>query len=372
VSVKRDPKRGTWTFTVDVVRPGGKRHQVRRRGFKSKREAAAAEHDLLADVKRGRYVPPSRTTLGSYLVDMWLPTLSVRPTTLDSYRRNIANHIVPALGDVPLQQLTRADVAGWVSTLGASGRLSGKSVRNVVGVLTAALGDAVEFGLVTTNVAQRLKNLPRAGTPTPRAWTIAELQRFIAHVRGDRWHALWRFLAVSECRRGEALGLRWSAVDFDAGTVSVRSQRAIAGGSVVEGAPKTTSGSRTIAVDSSMLGLLKSWRTQQLGERLMIGEGWQGDDWVFCWPDGSPLWPQTVTSWFRRYCDELGLPPIGVHGLRHTAATWMVARGESPKLVQQRLGHSHVSTTLALYAHVQPGHDRAAADALGAAIDGTP
>ena len=91
---------------------------------------------------------------------------------------------------------------------------------------------------------------------------------------------------------------------------------------------------------------------------------------IIRWPDGSPIWPQKPTAWFRQHCRTLGLPEIGIHGLRHTAATWMIARGESPKLVQQRLGHSHVSVTLGLYSHVQPGHDQAVADAFGAALDG--
>ncbi len=101
-----------------------------------------------------------------------------------------------------------------------------------------------------------------------------------------------------------------------------------------------------------------------------MGVGWRGEGYVFCWQTGEPLWPQKVTAWFRQHCHDLDLAPIGVHGLRHTAATWMIAHGENPKLVQQRMGHSHVSVTLALYSHVQPGHDQAAADTLGAALDG--
>jgi len=91
---------------------------------------------------------------------------------------------------------------------------------------------------------------------------------------------------------------------------------------------------------------------------------------VFTHPTGEPLWPQTVTATFTRLGGELGLPSIGVLGLRHSAATWMIASGVSPKVVTHRLGHAQVSITLQLYAHVLPAHDQQAADQFAAALDG--
>jgi integrase len=108
----------------------------------------------------------------------------------------------------------------------------------------------------------------------------------------------------------------------------------------------------------------------QSSERLLMGAGWPADDLVFTHPDGSGLWPQTTTRQFKEIAIELGLPTIGVHGLRHTAATWMISRGISPKVVAERLGHAHVSITLGLYTHVLPKHDRSAVDAFATAVDG--
>jgi integrase len=292
----------------------------------------------------------------------------VRPTTFDSYDRAVRNHLDPGLGSIELRKLNRATVAVWVSSLQSKG-LAAKTVRNVHGVLTKALEDGVELGLVATNVAHKLRHLPSLPSSTPRAWSITQAARFVEHVRRDRWFTMWRYFAVTGCRRGEVLGLRWSDLDLDAGTVVVRNQRTIAGGSVVEGPPKTKHGFRTLALDGQTVAELRSWRRQQTEERLACGAGWHAGDYVFCWQDGSSIWPQAPTDWFRAHCDELGLPQIGPHGLRHTAGTWMIARGENPKLVAQRLGHSHVSITLGLYAHVLPGHDQAAVDALGAALD---
>ena len=100
----------------------------------------------------------------------------------------------------------------------------------------------------------------------------------------------------------------------------------------------------------------------------MMGAGWPADDLVFAHPDGSGLWPQTITRRFKEIAIELGLPTIGVHGLRHTSATWMISQGISPNVVAKRLGHAHVSITLGLYTHVLPNHDRDAVDAFGSAL----
>ena len=334
--------------------------------------AEAARDDERGKVRRGQAVAPSRLTVAGYVIGIWLPLVAqrVRATTLDAYERNCRNHIAGGeLGAVRLQQLNRATVAAWVTTLSESG-LSPKTTRNIVGALTSALDDAVELALIPTNVALKLRNLPRAASPKPKAWTMPQTQRFVAHVDKDYWRGLWRFLATTGCRRGEALGLMWDAVDLDAGTVTICRQRTIAGGTRRRGSTEDGAGFRTLALDAGMVAELRAVRARQRADRLAMGAGWQGQGWVFCWPDGTAPWPQRVTEWFGRHCETLGLPRIGVHGLRHSAATWMIARGESPKLVQQRLGHSHVATTLGLYAHVQPGHDQAVADAIGAALDG--
>lgn len=188
-------------------------------------------------------------------------------------------------------------------------------------------------------------------------------------VEGDRLGPLWRFLIATGTRRGEALGLRWSDVDLDGSAVAVRRSRVVAGGRVVEGSTKTRAGERSIALDADTVAVLRSWRSTQAAERLLMGTGWRNDvGLVFTQPDGAPLYPQSVTATFKRLAVELGLPTIGVHGLRHSSATMMVASGISPKVVSQRLGHANVSITLDTYSHVLPAHDQAAADFIGRSL----
>ena len=138
-------------------------------------------------------------------------------------------------------------------------------------------------------------------------------------------------------------------------------------GHVVEGPVKTSAGARTVALDPATVAAIRDWHRQQRAEFLRLGIRPAGG-YVFTGESGLPLWPQWITSRFRDLCDAAGLPRIGPHGLRHSAATWLVSSGASPKLIAQRLGHASPTITLGLYSHVMPGHDRAAADAFAAAL----
>lgn len=369
-SVKKDAS-GRWFYVVDLRPAGGSRRQVKKRGFRTKTEAVDELRKFQTRVHNGLEVDPSTVTVRAYLEDHWLPSLpmTVRPSTLDTYQRLVRLHIVPHLGDVKLQKLERVQIAKWLAKLSSSD-LSPKYVKNVHGVLSKALHDAIEYELLARNVATKPKGMPAIEPRPPRAWNAEELRRFLVSTAGDRLGPVWRLIGTTGLRRGEALGLRWQDVDVDASTITVVRQRTIASGRLVEGPPKTRAGHRTVSIDAGTMAVLRTWRATQAAERLMMGAGWPDHDLVFTNADGTGLWPQTVTAAFRDVSERLGLQLIGVHGLRHTAATWMISQGINPRVVQQRIGHSNVSVTLGLYTHVLPGHDRDAADAFALALDG--
>jgi integrase len=364
---RKDPGRGTWYFVLDAPSPDGRRRQVRRRGFKTKRAAIEAQRRLLGDIAGGVHADPAQLTVGEYLSLRWLPTLAgrMRPTTEDSYRRICAVHLIPRLGTIRLQRLDAGAVEAALAGMAGAG-MAPKTARNVHGVLSKALADALRWRLVGVNVASGVE-LPRVPPAAPRAWDADQLRRFLDATGGDRLGPLWRFFAITGCRRGEALGLRWRYVDLDAGTATIVGQRVIAGGTVIDGPPKTRAGARTVALDGETVRVLRAWHRIQLEEYVRLAVR-PDHDLVFTGEDGRALWPQRITATFKRTVVGLGLPAIGVHGLRHSAATWLIGAGVSPKTVSQRLGHSTPAITLSIYSHVLPGHDQAAVDALAAAL----
>jgi integrase len=373
MTVRQDKERGTWYFVVDAPGVGGKRHQVRRRGFPTKKAAQVAERELLATVDSGRFVRQARGTLGEYLVDTWLPSRhDLRESTRLGYEKIIHTRIIPKIGDHRLVALDAATLERFYGELIHSGGVGGKglswkTVSNVAGVLSIALADAVRLRTLPHNVANDAR-VPRGKRPELMPWTEDEAVTFLASVADDRVFALWRLVLSTGMRRGELCGLRWQDVDLDAGTVTVASTRVVAR-LVVTGPPKTTSGERVVALDADTVRALRSWRGRQASERLAAGEAWHDSGLVFVDELGRPPHPETVTRWWREAIERAGVRPIRLHDARHTAATVLLRAGVPVKVVSQRIGHADVAVTMRIYQHVTAQDDQAAADAIAAAFD---
>lgn len=375
MSVKKDQQRGTWTFVVDVATPDGTRRQMFRRGFRTKKEAEAAEAAVVADQARGTFVRPVRGTLGKYLVETWLPgrRVNLRASTVVGYEKVIRRRIVPYIGGVPLAALDAATLEAFYARLltqggRGGGPLSAKTVSNAAGVLSIALADAVRLRLIPHNVTTDAR-LPRREHREMNAWTEAEAAAFLATVADDRLFALWRLALATGMRRGELCGLRWRDIDLGTGVVTVASTRVVAD-VVVIGEPKTRAGARVVALDRHTAAALASWRKHQASERLLAGPAWEDHGLVFVDELGVPPHPETITRWWREAVARAGVPAIRLHDARHTAATVLLRAGVPVKVVAQRLGHADVAVTMRVYQHVTAQDDQAAADALGKALGG--
>jgi len=245
-------------------------------------------------------------------------------------------------------------------------------VRYIATILHAALDDAVRWGRVTTNVANRADppSASAARAPEMLFWTRAELGRFLALLDGDRYRPPFLFLATTGCRRGEALGLRWKDVDLEAGRASIR-QTVTSVRHRIRIAPRTKKGKgRLIELDAETVACLRSWRAKQAEERLALGEGYRDDDLVFCHPDGRPYDPDRFSREFSRRVERWDLRRIRVHDLRHTWAVLALTAGVHIKVVSERLGHSSIAVTADIYSHVLPEMQADAAEKVANLIFG--
>jgi integrase len=169
-------------------------------------------------------------------------------------------------------------------------------------------------------------------------------------------------------RRGEAVGLPWPQTRLGDRAIDVRFQSVQLGWEVITSAPKSLAGQRTITLDAGTAQVLRAWRTKQNAERLAAGEDWCDTGLVFTHADGSALHPAWVTDLFHRIAAEAGLPPIGLHGLRHGAASLSLAAGVDVKVVSAELGHATTHFTQDTYQSVFPEVARAAAEATAALV----
>jgi len=211
--------------------------------------------------------------------------------------------------------------------------------------------------------------LPEHIPSTTSLWTPEQLGAFLSSTSGHRLRALFRLLAVTGLRRGEAVGLHWTDLDLDAAVLAVRWQLVAAVGGAALGPPKSRSGTRAVPLDARTVEELRTHRQRQNVERRVWGEAWTDHGLVFTREDGSPLRPDYVSHLAIKLMHRAGVPRIRLHDLRHTNASLALAAGVPLKVVSYRLGHSSTAITSDLYTHVIPSLGQDTADRIAALID---
>lgn len=357
----------------------------RHRWYASGTTRREAEKVLAGLIKRqhdGDYRSPERITFGTYLLERWLPVQQTRlkRSTWDNQRRNVENHVIPHLGNIPIRELQPEDIDGLYAHLLTVGRrnrggggLSPKTVRNVHALIRKALGDAERKGTVLRNVAT-LADPPRISSATAGefiVWTAEELHQFLEHdVSAERLQPALFLAAFTGMRRAEVLGLRWRAVDLEAGRLSVQTSLVSVGYEVRLEETKTNYSRRTVDIDPRTVAVLRRWRTRQLEEAVVAGWRPRADTLVFTKPDGTWIHPDSFSDLWVTLVERSSLPRIRLHDLRHTHASTMLAAGVPVRVVSERLGHSNVAFTMNVYQHLIPGMQSDAAKLFSALVYG--
>lgn len=349
------------------------RRQEFHAGYKSKREAEEELIRALAALSSGTHVQPTKLLVVEYLTNQWLPAIAstIRPTTFLSYQGHVQRHLVPALGCLPLQQLSPAHLnALYQRLLSPNGQraLSPATVRRIHATLHRALKDAVRWNQLTRNPADGADPPRNAQEQEMKVWSVMELKKFLAAERGSRLYPLWLTLATTGMRRGEVLGLRWEDVDLAAPTISIRQTRVMLGYEPLTSTPKTRRGKRLMALDPGTASALRENSRRQEEELLEAGPAGNHSGYVFTRPDGEPYHPEKVSKLFRKAARNAGLPPIRLHDLRHTYATLALSAGVHPKIVSERLGHASIGITLDCYSHCLPALSEEAACRVAALV----
>ena len=239
-------------------------------------------------------------------------------------------------------------------------KLAGTSrdtIRKVKVLLHAALEQAIDNGIIVRNVSSRTV-LPKMEQKEIRFFTLEEQKRFIDALPDSTGGRALYFILGTGIRAGELAGLRWSDIDGDTFTVNQTIQRirdftadADNRSLLHAGTPKTKAGRRTIPLPPKMQEVLQIQRRRQRADKIAAGKDWVPNDLVFCTETGTPYEGRNLARVLHRTLKEIGLPPMGVHALRHTFATRAVESGMDLRTLSEILGHTKVSLTLQLYAH---------------------
>ena len=371
--------KGSWSIVLDVGRnhASGKRKQqwVTVKGTKKDAQKRLAE--LQHQLDTGGYIKPDKVTLGSFL-DRWLqdyawPNLSAE--TAQAYDIMARKHLIPALGNIPLQQLTPARVQAYYTQKLTSGRRDGKgglsprTVHHHHELLHVALESAVKWQLVQRNVADSV-DAPKYRPKEMRTFDQESMLAFLESVRETEYYPVFYTALFTGMRRSELLALRWSDLDLDLGVISInRSLHHLEDKRFVFQPPKTPKSRRQVPLSPSTSIMLRQHRDSQRAARLLIDHPVTENDLVFCQVDGRPLLPHSVSQAWRRLVRQAGFRGIRLHDARHTHATLMLEQGVNWKIISERHGHTSVAMTLDLYAHASPRLQQAAAQGFDRVFD---
>lgn len=396
--------KGSWSLILDLgyrrdPATGKLKRQQKWVTFRgTKADAEKKLNELIHAQNKGAFVEPNKRTLGEWLTEWWAKVIRATktPRTADTYEGVINNHLVPKLGSLRLQGVKSIDLEQYYAEHRPA--LSEATLEQHHMIISGALKAAVREGLLSLNVATLVNGKPKAQRDHAEevghhCWNGAEARAFLdaAKAAGDQAAAFYALALETGIRKSELGGLKWTDVDLAKGQMTIQRQlvtlsrhnRAALGVKVgwTFGLPKGKK-PRTVRLNADTIALLRRHKVHQAELKLQSGGRYHDHGLLFAkeWVDvrktrdtlGDPLGLNNIGQReFARLIKAAGVRTIKFHGMRHTAATLALQEGNTAKVVQERLGHKKITTTLDIYAHVLPAMDQEAADSVGSVIHGT-
>ena len=315
------------------------------------------------------------------------------PVTVENYRYLLSSRILPQLGDKFLPDLTPAILTDWLHNLRKEKRkttrlpdeklkrprregeqlitdaqaakpLSVKTALNYYGCMKTMLAAAVRTGLLEYNPMDRVprpKKRKKKKATLPEAEVVALLQLIIAEAETPLKMAVLLAMLCS-LRLGEVGALKYSSVDWTAGTITVdRSLKYTPATGPFIAETKTDAGDRVITLPPSMVRILRDAMWQDVMEEEEDLDAWKGAGWIVHSRHGARVNKDTPSKWFRKFADAHGYQGLTFHGLRHVHASVLLQHHVDLQSVSSRMGHSDPSVTLRAYADAMPARDQEAA-----------
>lgn len=351
-----------YRVVVDIA-PEGEPRRQQTRTFSNRREAVDWQAEVMTDRKRGTHVAPDFTTFDD-LADEWLAVKerTTRTNTFGGYKTDL-KHPRAAFGNKPLQKITERDIEVMVTAM-VKKQLSKRTVSKALTTLRSALDLAVRRRAIPSNPAAWVE---ASGKPpkdreafTPADWAAlhkaAGTEKGTAVVEESVW-----LMVLAGLRRSEVLGLRWSDIDFTAGTVTIQRGRvAIDGKNTEVGDTKTAKGKRVLYLPEGVMSVLSASRAAQ-GQRFGLGQVRDG----FIAVDAAcrPLRPERLSDEWKVLCTIAKVRPLVLHSARHTSVTLMRDRGVDDHIVAAWHGHDEVVMRQA-YSHAQAEPLKAAGESI--------
>ncbi len=379
----RQIAKGKYRIAYDVPREGkragerGSRRQRYELVFGTKTEADNTLQTRLAEVRSGGIPDEDRLTF-NVLADRYLiaKAVSREATTVALYRRVLAEHVRPALGEKRLRDIRTHHIATIVFEATNRGRtthkgepLSAATQRNLLTMIRAVLAWGVRQGHLIRNVADQVET-PASQHVERAVIGLDDVRALLAAAAGTELAAIVPVAIGTGLRRSELCALHWGDVDLERGIIHVRRAAANLNGAVIVKAPKTRRSKRVDTLPAFVVAVLRRQRIAQEQRHASLGGERPGAEHViFDRLDGRSWDPNELSRQFSRLIRREKLPAFRFHDLRHGYATLAFAAGVPLKTVSESLGHSTIGVTDAIYVHLRDEARREKAHRLDAYLE---
>lgn len=345
--VYKDKKRGTWFYQITH-----KGRKIKRRGFKTKREAQHAESLMLIELKEQSHNLDNLTFDDIYSHYFEYIKTEVKPQSYYN-KHNLAElHILPYFTGRIVKDIKSIDIINWKTEMHNKG-YSYNYLSKIYVNLSAILKFAVDHYGLPSNPCRSVGNFKRVNGRRNQInyWTLDEFNQFIEYVDDITYRTFFFTLFYTGIRRGEGLALQWGDINLTNKTIDINKTYVEKTGSGwYIGSPKTPGSYRTILMPEILVEvLIEYW------EWCKQFDGFNDSCYVFGF--NRPLATTTLANRFHKAIQLSGVKPIRIHDFRHSHASLLINNGASILVVAQRLGHDDVKMTLDTYSHMFPSKE---------------
>ena len=352
----------------------------------TKKEAEIELAKFVADVQNGMVIE-GKSLKFSEFTEIWkrdYGSKELAPSTYKRYCRMLETRLLPYFGHFYVNKIKPTDIMQFYDLLSKDTQLirkkdnngsktlkplSGKTILEHHRLLRAMLHKAVYWQVIVSNPAERVQP-PKAKKPKRKYYDDDQCKILLENLEQlDEEQIKYKTAIIltvfTGVRLGELMGLEWNDIDFRNGIVSInRSSQYLADTGVFTKVPKTESSIREVAIPDFVISLLEEYKLWYEEQKSLYGELWINSNRLFVQADGKPMHPSTISKWFVKFIEQIGLPVINFHGLRHTNATLLIAQNIDVAVVAARLGHAQITTTFNFYVHPIIAHNKKAGFAL--------
>ncbi|HAN09386.1 MAG TPA: site-specific integrase [Clostridiales bacterium] len=349
-------KRGSsWSYVFDIGKVNGNRKKVEKGGFKTKKDAQVALRTAIDEFESGGEVfNPEEISVSDYF-DYWMENYvksNLKFTTYEHYERDIRNHIRPALGNYYLNRLSIQRLQDFFTTKSREG-YSANSLKGFYGILSGAFEGAIKWGYLKSNPIQRI--IIPSGDDGPKdvaVLTPQEIGIILKKLNKKTSFYIPLVIALNTgMRAAEVTGLTWDNVNFTNNTIQVTKILQRKDGEWIFTTPKTKTSTRNMVMPNNLRLDLLEWKEQQRQNKQRYENHYHEGNNI-CTKETGELITTDSFKYLSRVINRQLKIRFYFHMLRHTHATMLLGQGIHPKIVQERLGHKKITTTLDTYSHV--------------------